>query len=56
MVGGAVQIHPLAVFVGIIGGSMMFGFAGLILAIPTIVVVKETVFTLFSELKDYFII
>jgi predicted PurR-regulated permease PerM len=56
VVGGAVQIHPLAVFVGIIGGSMMFGFAGLILAIPTIVVVKETVFTLFSELKDYYII
>jgi predicted PurR-regulated permease PerM len=56
VVGGAVQIHPLAVFIGIIGGSMMFGFAGLILAIPTIVVVKETVFTLFSELRDYFII
>src|SRR3990172_3211934 len=33
VVGGAVQIHPLAVFVGIIGGSMLFGFAGLILAI-----------------------
>ncbi len=56
VVGGAVKLHPLAVFVGIIGGSMMFGMAGLILAIPTIVVVKEMVFTLFSELKDYYII
>lgn len=56
VVGGAVKLHPLAVFIGIIGGSMLFGFAGLILAIPTIVVVKETVFTLFSELKDYYII
>lgn len=56
VVGGAVKLHPLAVFIGIIGGSMMFGFAGLILAIPTIVVVKEMVFTLFSELKDYYII
>jgi predicted PurR-regulated permease PerM len=56
VVGGAVQIHPLAVFVGIIGGSMLFGFAGLILAIPTIVVVKELTVTLFRELKDYYII
>ncbi len=56
VVGGAVKLHPLAVFIGIIGGSMIFGVAGLILAIPTIVVVKETVFTLFRELNDYFII
>ncbi|MBN2160227.1 MAG: AI-2E family transporter [Spirochaetes bacterium] len=56
VVGGAVQIHPLAVFLGIIGGSMLFGFAGLILAIPTIVVVKEFIATLFTELKDYYII
>ena len=56
VVGGAVQIHPLAVFIGIIGGSMLFGFAGLILAIPTIVVVKELTVTLFRELKDYYII
>jgi predicted PurR-regulated permease PerM len=56
VVGGAVQIHPLAVFIGIIGGSMLFGFAGLILAIPTIVVAKELMVTLFRELKDYYII
>jgi len=35
---------------------MLFGFAGLILAIPTIVVVKEIVSTLFRELKDYYLI
>jgi predicted PurR-regulated permease PerM len=56
VVGGAVQIHPLVVFIGIIGGSMLFGFAGLILAIPTIVVVKELTATLFRELKEYYII
>lgn len=56
VVGGAVKLHPLVVFLGIIGGSMLFGFAGLILAIPTIVVVKEFISTLFRELKDYFII
>ncbi len=56
VVGGAVSLHPLVVFIGIMGGSMLFGFAGLILAIPTIVVVKEIVSTLFRELKDYYLI
>ncbi len=56
VVGGAVQLHPLAVFIGLMGGSMLFGFAGLILAIPTIVVVKEIVSTLFRELKEYYLI
>jgi len=56
VVGGAVSLHPLVVFIGIMGGSMLFGFAGLILAIPTIVVVKEIVTTLFRELKDYSLI
>ncbi len=56
VVGGAVKLHPLVVFIGIMGGSMLFGFAGLILAIPTIVVVKEIVSTLFRELKDYYLI
>jgi predicted PurR-regulated permease PerM len=56
VVGGAVKLHPLAVFIGIMGGSMLFGFAGLILAIPTIVVIKELVYTLFRELKEYYII
>ncbi|OHD65471.1 MAG: hypothetical protein A2176_13115 [Spirochaetes bacterium RBG_13_51_14] len=56
VVGGAVRLHPLVVFIGIIAGSMLFGFAGLILAIPAIVVVKEFISTLFRELNDYYII
>ncbi|MBN1495522.1 MAG: AI-2E family transporter [Spirochaetes bacterium] len=56
VLGSAVKLHPLAVFIGIMGGSMLFGFAGLILAIPTIVVIKEMVYTLFRELKEYYII
>ncbi len=35
---------------------MMFGFAGLIFAIPSIVVIKVVTETLFSGLKDYRII
>lgn len=56
IVGGAVHLHPLVVFIGVIGGSMLFGFVGLLLAIPTIVIVKELVATLFNELRDYYII
>lgn len=56
VLGSAVKLHPLAVFLGIMSGSMLFGFAGLILAIPAIVVVKEMVYTLFRELKEYYII
>jgi predicted PurR-regulated permease PerM len=56
VVGSAVDIHPLAVIIGVFGGSMMFGFAGLIFAIPTIVIVKVVTETLFTGLKDYRII
>lgn len=56
VLGSAVKLHPLVVFTGIMGGSMLFGFAGLILAIPTIVVVKELFATLFRELREYYII
>ncbi len=56
VVGSAVNIHPLVVIVGVFGGSIMFGFAGLIFAIPTIVVFKVVTQTFFSGLKDYRII
>lgn len=53
VLGSAVNLHPLAVILGVIGGSLIFGFAGILLAIPTIVVFKVTFETLFRELKDY---
>ncbi len=56
IVGHAAKIHPLVVMVGVMGGSMMFGFAGLIFAVPTIMVVKVVVETLYSGLKAYRII
>lgn len=56
VVGGAVNIHPLAVILGVFGGSLAFGFAGLLLAIPTIVILKVVTETLFHELKAYKII
>jgi predicted PurR-regulated permease PerM len=56
VVGSAVNIHPLVVITGVFGGSMMFGFAGLIFAIPTIVILKVVTQTLFTGLKEYRII
>lgn len=56
VVGSAVNIHPLAVVVGVFGGSMMFGVAGLIFAIPTIVIFKVVTETFFTGLKNYRII
>lgn len=53
VLGSAVNLHPLAVILGVIGGSLIFGFAGILLAIPTIVVFKVTAETLFRELKAY---
>lgn len=53
VLGSAVNLHPLVVILGVIGGSLIFGFAGILLAIPTIVVFKVTVETLFRELKAY---
>jgi len=56
VLGSAVSIHPLVVIVAIIGGSLIMGLWGMLFAIPTVVVVKTTVETLFKELKDYRIV
>jgi len=56
VLGNAVNLHPLVVILAIIGGSVLMGVWGMLLAIPTVVVVKTAVETLFKELKDYRII
>ncbi len=56
VLGSAVNLHPLVVIVAIIGGSVLMGVWGMLLAIPTVVVLKTAVETLFKELKDYRII
>jgi predicted PurR-regulated permease PerM len=56
VVGSAVNIHPLVVVIAIIAGSLMMGLWGMLFAIPTVVVVKTAVETLFKELKDYRIV
>lgn len=56
VLGSAVNLHPLVVILGIMSASMMFGPAGVLLAIPTIVVAKAVIQHTFRGLKDYRII
>ena len=56
VLGKAVNLHPLVVVLGVTSGSIIFGFAGLLFAIPSIVVINVVVATLFKQLKAYFII
>ena len=56
VVGKLVNLHPIVVVLGVFGGSMMFGFAGLILAIPTIVIFLVVTKTFFTGLQRYKII
>lgn len=56
ILGRAVSLHPIIVFLGAIAGSMLFGFIGLLFAIPAIVIFKEIFSTFFREMKAYFLI
>lgn len=56
VLGGAVNLHPLVIIIGLIAGSMLFGAAGVVLAIPAIVVLKVISEHTFRGLKDYRII
>jgi predicted PurR-regulated permease PerM len=43
LLGRAVKLHPLVIVIGVMGGAILFGPAGLLLAIPTITVAKVLV-------------
>jgi predicted PurR-regulated permease PerM len=53
VLGGRVKLHPLAVVIGVIGGAIMFGPVGMLLAIPTITVFKVFVGSTARQLKAY---
>jgi predicted PurR-regulated permease PerM len=53
VLGGTVQLHPLAVVLGVVGGAMLFGPAGMLLAIPTITIVRVLVASSVRHLKAY---
>ena len=53
VLGGAVQLHPLVVVIGVVGGATLFGAAGMFLAIPTITVMRVLVASSARHLKAY---
>jgi predicted PurR-regulated permease PerM len=46
-------LDPLAVVIGVLGGGILFGLAGLLLAIPTMTIVKAFVSSASTHLKAY---
>ncbi len=56
VLGSAVSLHPLVVVFGVMGGSVIMGVAGMLFAIPTIVIFKVFFSTLLKELKAYHLI
>jgi predicted PurR-regulated permease PerM len=53
VLGGAVKLHPLVVVIGVVGGGILFDFAGVLLAIPMITVFKVFVSSTARQLKAY---
>lgn len=53
VLGGAVKLHPLVVVIGVVGGGILFGLAGVLLAIPMITVFKVFVSSTARQLKAY---
>jgi predicted PurR-regulated permease PerM len=53
VLGGAVKLHPLVIVIGVVGGAILFGPAGMFLAIPTITIVRVLVASSARHLKAY---
>jgi predicted PurR-regulated permease PerM len=53
VLGGAIELHPLVVVIGVVGGATLFGAAGMFLAIPTMTVVRVLVASSARHLKAY---
>jgi predicted PurR-regulated permease PerM len=53
ILGGAVRLHPLAVVIGTVGGAILFGPPGLVLAIPTITIAKVLIASTAKHLTAY---
>ncbi len=53
VLGKSVNLHPLVIILGVMGGGIAFGFWGMFLAIPTIVVFRVIISTVYKQLKDY---
>jgi predicted PurR-regulated permease PerM len=53
VLGRAIKLHPLVVVIGVVGGAILFGPAGMLLAIPTITVANVLVASSARHLTAY---
>jgi predicted PurR-regulated permease PerM len=53
VLGRAVKLHPLVIVIGVVGGAILFGPAGILLAIPTMTVAKVLVGSSARHLRAY---
>ncbi|HTO44628.1 MAG TPA: AI-2E family transporter [Burkholderiales bacterium] len=53
VLGGAVKLHPLVVVIGVTGGAILFGFVGVLLAVPAISMFKVFVASTARQLNAY---
>ena len=53
VLGRAVKLHPLVIVIGVVAGAILFGPAGMLLAIPTITVAKVLVASSARHLRAY---
>lgn len=53
VLGRAVNLHPLVVIIALSAASLLFGVWGVVVTIPTIVVMKTIVHTLVTQFKAY---
>ena len=53
IIGKSVNLHPLLVILGVMAGSKLFGFVGMVIAIPVIAIIKVVIQTLYKQLKGF---
>jgi predicted PurR-regulated permease PerM len=53
VLGSAAKLHPLVIVIGATGGAILFGLVGVLLAIPTISMLKVFVSSTARQLKAY---
>ncbi len=52
VIGGTAGLHPLAVMLALVVGASLFGFLGMILAVPATCILKVVLGELYHELYD----
>lgn len=53
ILGKSVDLHPILIIIGIIAGSNLFGFIGMLIAIPLLAIIKVVIVTLYKHLKGF---